>query len=147
MTSAELGDPRQPTPVPVPDSGGFAVAIGQAVPVSEYRFPPRPAELTPIQGFWQSAVAPLRGSGAGVREAVLTWPEGPHSLLIEANTPGAYIVRVSGVEVARHMTWDYTPHVLGGVDVPHVRPGQRVTVSVEVQRSTGDWAVHLTPDS
>ncbi|GGS24424.1 hypothetical protein [Actinokineospora fastidiosa] len=42
---------------------------------------------------------------------------------------------------------DYTPHVLGGIDVPHVRPGQRVTVSVEAQRSTGDWAVHLTPGS
>lgn len=141
---------------------GFAVAVGEKVPVDQYVFPPRPSALPPVenaddmrttddQGNLYGAATLVRSDPADPNHPVsvpVTWGTGVH-LALRAQTPGAMRVSVNGLVVAQGEWWDYDQGLIdAGYDKDwHQRTlpsrGERATLTVTPERMTGDWAVVL----
>jgi hypothetical protein len=139
---------------------GFAVGVGQRVPVDQYVFPARPAALTPLDTGGNLSVSYdgatrydtaflLRPDPADPNRPVsrtFTWGKGGH-LALRSQTPGALKVTMNGIVVADGEWWDYDQGLVDGSSSafwpsPKQRvKGVTVTVTVTPQRMTGDWAV------
>jgi hypothetical protein len=145
-----------PPPVlPLPASGTFALGVGEAVPVSEYPFPPRPQTLNLLPGKRPDATIELRADPvdpAAKKEITVEWP-GTNLMLAHMNTPGRLRVLVNDVVVIDLNHWSY--NVLGGqvgrydwergIDGLPLSKGQQVKITVIPERTTGDWNVTLSP--
>ena len=137
----------------------IAVAVGERVPVDQYVFPARPAELAPLDTEeldyrdpenkgWKPAV--LRADPADPNQPVQTtvvWRNDLH-LMQRSQTPGAVTVTVGGVTIGRSQWWDYGQTLNdGGYSADWKgklpKPGQLVTVTVTPERMTGEWMVAL----
>ncbi|MFD5826145.1 hypothetical protein [Lentzea sp. NPDC060358] len=145
--------PEDPFPVlPPPASGSFAVGIGEAVPVDEYPFPPRPQTLETFEPKYPAPEVELRSdpaNPAGRREFPVTWP-GSSGMRAQLNTPGRLRVLVDGVEVIDLRGWSYEvssmeifPNAAKGE--LQFAQGQSVTITVITERVTGDWEVGVVP--
>ena len=145
--------PGPPPVLPLPENGSFALGVGEAVPVSEYPFPPRPQTLETFQPSFGEPAIEVRSDAAdpaGRREITAAWP-GDNELQAEMNTPGRMRILVNDVEVVDYSHWTY------GVGSVHVLPrdwtghglqlteGQQVKITVIPERTTGEWRVTLTP--
>ncbi|WP_433304950.1 hypothetical protein ACQP2F_16760 [Actinoplanes sp. CA-030573] len=139
---------------------GFAVGIGERVPVDQYVFPTRPATLTPLDvggnlaetddnGITYRTTFLLRPDPADPNRPVsrtFTWGSGGH-LALRSQTPGALRVTMNGVEVASGEWWDYDQGLVDGSSSSYWPSatqrtrGATVTVTVTPRRMTGDWAV------
>jgi hypothetical protein len=141
-----------PSVLPVPASGAFAVGIGEAVPVSEYPFPPRPETLATFVPHLPEPTVELRPDRADPlahRDFTIEWP-GRNRLLAQLNTPGRIRVLVDDVVDFSH--WSYlagSSLILPedwkktyGLDLHR---GQPVKITVIPERVTGDWEVTLAP--
>ncbi|MFI6095655.1 hypothetical protein ACIA8G_08890 [Lentzea sp. NPDC051213] len=138
-----------PSVLPLPASGTFALGVGEAVPVSEYPFPPRPQTLAPLPPNMGDPVIELRSEPsdpAGKKEITAEWP-GTNWMLAHMNTPGRLRVLVNDVVVIDVTHWGY--NVLGGqvgryewekgIDGLQLSKGQLVKITVIPERTTGDW--------
>lgn len=145
---------------PAAAPAGFAVGIGERVPIDQYVFPDRPATLTPLDTGGN--LAETDDSGITYRTAFLlrpdpadpnrpvsrtfTWGKGGH-LALRSQTPGALTVTMNGVVVAGGRWWDYGQGLVDGSSSAYWPSaaqrtrGATVTVTVTPQRMTGDWAV------
>jgi hypothetical protein len=141
---------------------GFAVAVGERVPVGEYVFPPRPATLPPVEDAGDMRTTDDQGADYGTAVLVrsdpadpnrpvsvtFTWGAGVH-LALRAQTPGALRVAVDGLTVAQGQWWDYDQTLVDAgyaadwhqVGLP--ARGAPATITVTPERMTGDWAVVL----
>jgi hypothetical protein len=143
-------DPGGPL-LPTPESGTFAFAVGHPVPFSEYRFPPRPAELDDLSRDALVQQAILRADPADpnrAAEKTMTWP-GPQEITLIANTPGTLRVLINDVEAAACTIWEYRGRCVKAADHwpaksgLRLQAGQQVTIKVIPDRQSGDWAVAL----
>jgi hypothetical protein len=84
------------------------------------------------------------------QSARFTWGE-PLQVNVQAQTPGALIVKVNGVEVVSQQWWDYQQGQGSSIDSADwkksfgldLRKGQAVELTVTPARMTGDWYVHI----
>lgn len=146
-----------PAPLPLPASGAFALGVGEAVPVSEYPFPPRPQTL---QNLDQVLVGPITdpmvklradpADPAAPKETTVEWP-GPSVLVAQLNTPGRIRVLVNGTPLIDLSHWSYTASgtqanwpAYDGENYG-LSKGQTVKITVIPERTTGDWKVTLVP--
>jgi hypothetical protein len=141
----QSGDSRMPQ-LPVPGSGTYGIAIGEAVPTAEYQYPPHPAALQPLGQLMPNPLAVLSASSPGSRS--FAWPDGV-VLDMRLNAPGKLQVLVNDVPVGTCESWDYQVRTCGGLlsqddsvgrRVPFAE-GQPVQVSVITERVTGEWLV------
>lgn len=148
----DVGGPNGVHVLPLPAHGSFAIGIGEAVPVSEYPFPPRPQTLPTFYPTHPTPVVELKPDAANPgerKEFTVRWP-GDNVLMAEMNTPGRMRVLVGDVQVVDYSNWSYT---LGGtqieprdwartygIDLPE---GRMVKITVIPERVTGDWRVTL----
>ncbi|HEU5469178.1 MAG TPA: hypothetical protein VFV67_00885 [Actinophytocola sp.] len=141
--------------LPIPDSGAFAMAIGEAVPPDEYPYPPRPATLDSLDDVGLPGTSgELRADPADPnrpQQLSLTWP-GPLELQAVINTPGRLRILVDDVEVLSLDGWAYYPQGASTSDDLwpelvglRLAPGQLVTIRVLPERASGDWKVTLHP--
>lgn len=146
-------DPRQPPQslLPVPDGAVFALALGEAVPVEDYPFPPRPGTLAELPAPSPDAAVVLGVDPAepnGRRQVTRTWPDNG-LVTVWTNTPGRLRVLIDDVEVLSYEHWSYEVGSRSWADHrrnegdPDPEPGQRVTVTVIAERTSGDWRVDL----
>lgn len=146
-----------PSVLPLPASGMFALGVGEAVPVNEYPFPPRPQTLENIEsgrlGPITEPMIELRADPAdpaAPKETTVEWP-GASLLLAHMNTPGRIRVLVDDTLVIDLSHWSYV--VLStqadwpayGEKNHKLSKGQSVKITVVPERTTGDWKVTLTP--
>lgn len=143
----------------VPAGASFHVAVGQRVGWEEYPFPARPELLDPLDsnrfdehpGVQRvSAVAEHPGDAVGT---TLAW--GKWDVHFSQAAPGILHLKVNGVEVYSCAHWsfavngcaydlDLTSAALRA-KVPSLRAGEKVTVTVEPEHVTDEWAVWLAP--
>ncbi|MCX2947073.1 hypothetical protein [Lentzea sp. NEAU-D7] len=134
--------------------GTFAIGIGEAVPVSEYPFPPRPQTLATFPAVSPEPTIVLRADPAAPaeqREFTVEWP-GINFMEVRSNTPGRIRVLVDDVVVIDFSHWSYSAgsslifpddwKKSYGLDVAE---GQAVKITVIPERVTGDWEVTLAP--
>jgi len=148
----EIVDGR-PAVLPAPASGTFALGVGEAVPVNEYPFPPRPQTLATMSPHYPLPTIELRSDRADPvarKEFTIQWP-GHNSLRAAMNTPGRMRVLVNDVQVVDFSHWSYTAggvEVLSGWERTHgleFAEGQDVRITVIPERVTGEWVVGLAP--
>ncbi|SFQ99821.1 hypothetical protein SAMN04488564_101935 [Lentzea waywayandensis] len=147
------GTSNPPPVLPSPESGSFALGVGEAVPVSEYPFPPRPQTLETFPPSLGEPAIEVRSDAAdpaGRKEITAAWP-GDNELHAEMNTPGRMRILVNDVEVINYSHWTYglgSSHTLPG-NWPRrglqLTKGQQVKITVIPERTTGEWRVTLTP--
>ena len=143
-----------PVALPSPESGSFALGVGEAVPVSEYPFPPRPQTLQELQpALPEPAIEVLSDASdpAARKEVIVPWP-GHNVLSADMNTPGRIRVLLDDVEIADYSNWSYNP---GGTQIwpddwnakygLHLAEGKNVKITVIPERTTGEWRVALSP--
>lgn len=144
-----------PPLLPLPASGTFAVGMGEAVPVSEYQFPPRPQTLEKLSEVYRDAPIELRAdpvAPAAKKEITAEWP-GANLMQAQMNTPGRLRVLVNDVEVIDFSSWAYHVHQTQvaryeweeGFKGLQLSEGQLVKITVIPERTTGDWNVTLSP--
>jgi hypothetical protein len=147
------GTSNPPPVLPSPESGSFALGVGEAVPVSAYPFPPRPQTLETFQPSFPEPAIEVRSDAAdpaGRKEITAAWP-GDNVLHAEMNTPGRMRILVNDVEVINYSHWTYgvgSTQTLPGDWPRHglqLTEGQQVKITVIPERTTGDWRVTLTP--
>lgn len=133
-----------------PDSGTFALGVGEAVPASEYPLPPRPQSLVPLPDHAPEPEVELRSDPANPvarKEVTVNWPG--HNVLAQMNAPGRVQVLVNDVVVIDYSHWTYSPgsSVVQPYDWSayglHLTAGQPVKITVIPERVTGDWKVTL----
>jgi hypothetical protein len=161
-----VGEPSTATFSVTADSGSLALAVGQNVAPADYRFPPRPQTLRPIEhpdeerrmayltqedmyaGDW--GMAPDSRLWNKAQSAYFPWGE-PIRVKVQAQTPGAMTVKVNGVEVLSHEWWDYEQGRGISIDSTDwkesygldLKKGDPITLTVTPTRMTGDWYVHV----
>ncbi|PSL51650.1 hypothetical protein B0I31_11980 [Saccharothrix carnea] len=150
-------DVTQPTAGPIPAGTAFALAIGEEVPVEDYRFPPRPESLSPVDPLL-SAPAPRidlrradRDQPNGTWRTTVDLPDRPVRIQVASNTPGRIQVLANGVRVYDHVKWTY--EATTGLSLPQdlwekdsgakAEVGAAVEITVIAERTSGDWAVVL----
>ncbi|MBP2337671.1 hypothetical protein JOF41_003849 [Saccharothrix coeruleofusca] len=148
------GDFGATSPGPLPKRGAIGIAVGEAVPLSEYRFPPRPDTLVDLAEATRGEDAVVRADPADPAAPVkttLAWPGVAAPQFLSA-TPGELRLLVNGVEVGKHVSWDYRAVLAGGLLLNdfaqdnhglNLVEGQPVEVEVIPSRTTGDWAVYF----
>jgi hypothetical protein len=159
MTLTVLGEAGQdvsnpPQVLPLPQTGTFAIGVGEEVPPSEYPFPPRPQTLGTFTPRYPAPTIELKSDPADPlarKEFSVEWP-GNAVLVAQLNTPGRIQVLVDDVEVVDYSNWSYVVgstqqwsedwKTLHGVDFPK---GRTVKITVIPERITGDWMVTLAP--
>lgn len=134
--------------------GPMAVAVGEEVPLAGYPFPPRPAELRPLQvGTSPGEHIVVRADPADPNRPVsvtLIW-SGSYQAKYSSQTPGRLVTTVGGSALTINRWWDYEQKDHGTYIDPTLRDGtrfsngDRVTVTVTPERMTGDWALVLRP--
>lgn len=143
----------------LPAGASFHVAVGQRVAWDEYPFPDRPEVLDPLDSnrFDErpgtrrvSAVPEHPAEAAGI---ALAW--GNWDLHFAQSAPGILRLKVNGVEVYQCANWAYAAGGCGydldltsaelRAKVPSLRPGEKVTITVEPEHVTEEWAVWLAP--
>ncbi|MCG8927769.1 hypothetical protein [Lentzea sp. CC55] len=138
--------------LPLPANGTFAIGIGEAVPVSEYPFPPRPQTLPAFPPTHPTPVVELKSDAADPnarREFTVPWP-GDNVMVAQMNAPGRMRVLVDDVQIVDHSNWSYG---VGGEQVEprewkqtfglDIAQGRTVKITVVPERSTGEWRVTL----
>jgi len=150
---SEPGGP--PAVLPLPAGGTFALGVGEAVPVNEYPFPPRPQTLEKMDSIRLGpAIEPMfvlradPADPAAPKEATVEWP-GPSLLLAGMNTPGRIRVLVNDTLFIDLTHWSYVVlstqaewPAFDGKDYG-LSKGQTVKITVIPERTTGDWRVEL----
>ncbi|MDX3663137.1 hypothetical protein PV646_38080 [Streptomyces sp. ID05-26A] len=138
--------------LPLPANGTFAIGIGEAMPVSEYPFPPRPQTLATIPLTHPRPVVELNSDATNPnerKELTVPWP-GDNVMLAQLNTPGRVRVLVDDVQVIDYSNWAYG---LGGTQIERrewkedygldLPEGWTVKITVIPERVTGEWKVTL----
>jgi hypothetical protein len=143
---------------------GFAVAVGEKVPIDQYVFPARPATLAPLAvddlnfndpGLGGKTLALLRGDPADPNRpawATVTWGRHLH-LVSRSQTPGRLTITIGELTLSQAQWWDYEQVTVDGgredtwTQGTLPKPGARVTITVTPERMTGDWAVSLQENS
>lgn len=137
-----------------PVSGTFAIGFGEAVPPSEYPFPPRPETLETISPRSPELTNGLRADPADPsrrREITTRWP-GLSMVHAAVNTPGRLRVLVNDVQVIDYSHWSYEARTTQSLTSDYweknyglkLSPGEVVRITVIPERMTGDWVVELT---
>ncbi|MCS7479425.1 hypothetical protein ACFFQW_25215 [Umezawaea endophytica] len=145
--------PSSPVTMPRPSSGAFGIAVGEAVPVDRYPFPPRPetlAEMPPPLTDPTFVVSADPADPDSPREFSIAWP-GERFLHAQVNTPGRVRVLVNDVLVTDFFSWDYgiagtqsmSSKDWGRVHGIAVAAGDPVRITVIPERLSGDWRVWL----
>jgi hypothetical protein len=143
-----------PRPAPAPD-GTFAVAVMRRVDFGSYLFPPRPAQLRPLDPDPAGGLDPRLRSGRGTvidsvpgapnapvqLPGVLVSPDAP--LDVVAQTPGILLVYVDNVAQARAEWWDYDQTPYGATLQPGELSSRTVTLRLVPQHMTGAWRAVL----
>lgn len=151
--SGTPGAPGPPPALPLPESGSFTLGVGEAVPVNEYPFPPRPQTLETFQPSLGEPAIEVRSDAADParqKEITAAWP-GDNMLHAEMNTPGRMRILVNDVEVINYSHWTYgvgSTQTLPGDWTRHglqLTEGQQVKITVIPERTTGDWRVTFIP--
>ncbi|MGR6322018.1 hypothetical protein Q2K19_15575 [Micromonospora soli] len=152
---------RPPRLGPLPATGTFAVAVGERIPFDEYPLPPRPATLPPlaIPPGADTTVRSTPGDALAPR-TIEVRSRKRLTFFAQMQTPGTLRVMANGREVTSCVKWNYdktstTPSqteidngcyeelIPGDSDKP-VKNGDAITVTIEPQHVTGDWAVHVS---
>lgn len=155
MTILGRQSPDSPEPsqslLPVTNAAVFALALGEAVPVEDYPFPPRPESLAELPAPPSGAITVLSADPAdpnGRRQAVVTWPDNGQ-VAVWTNTPGRLRVLLDDVEVLSFDHWTYEANASSWADYrraaddPDPARGQQVTITVIPERTSGDWRIDL----
>ncbi|WP_412538432.1 SigE family RNA polymerase sigma factor [Longispora sp. K20-0274] len=139
---------------PGPAVGRMSLGIGERVPFDQYPFPARPARLAPLepQTFGGSSYASVTLSAAGPHSVTVPWGAAT-ILLCASRTPGILRVTVDGRPLKPQTWWDYQAGVhqiqLESADTSSgitAAVGSTVTVTVEAEKTSGDWYVSITPN-
>ncbi|MFD0203433.1 MULTISPECIES: hypothetical protein [Saccharothrix] len=150
-------DGTRRTPGPIPAGTTFALAVGEVVPVEDYRFPPRPESLSPVDPLLGAPATRIdlrraeRDRPNGTWRTTLDLPDRPVRIQVAANTPGRIQVLVDGVRVFDYVKWTY--EATTGSSLPQdlwekdsgakAEVGATVEITVVAERTSGDWAVVL----
>jgi hypothetical protein len=148
-----------PEPGPVPADATFALGVGEAVPVEDYPFPPRPESLPSVDSMLGSINPDTRidvrradpNQPNGTWRSTVTLPSLPVYVQAASNTPGRITVLVDDVEVYEYEKWTYDDR--SGLSLRQdswetragskVEPGATVDITVIAEGTSGDWAVVL----
>lgn len=151
-------------PVPLPQTGLLAVAIGEKVPFSAYPLPPRPSVLPELQVPVSGNAPENNDSGLHLVdethapttiEVPLSWT-GSFDVNLASSTPGSLRVSIAGVPVQSCDFWDYTGSSCGiswTVGQKNGFPwqgritakkGATVILRVTPEHVTGPWGVRIT---
>jgi hypothetical protein len=149
----EVVDYSQMSPVTMamPSSGTFGLGVGEAVPVDEYPFPPRPETLEAMPPFYTEPAVVVSADPVDPnarREVTTTWP-GERLLHARLNAPGRVRVLVNDVQLVDYFHWDYK---LGETqtmpsdswEADHglkLLAGDPVRITVIPEDVSGDWEV------
>ncbi|NUT46494.1 MAG: hypothetical protein HOV94_04105 [Saccharothrix sp.] len=144
-----------PTPGAVPADAVFTLAVGEAVAPEDYRFPPRPETLAPIDPSLDT-INPIGRIDVrradpeqpnGTWRTAVTLPNRQSCFHVAANTPGLIRVLVNDVEVVDYAKWTYeTTNMMSASQdywAERAAPGETVEITVVAERTSGDWAVAL----
>lgn len=125
------------------------VGAYQGVPISEYVFPPRPAQLTPIRdAIHLGNYTYISTVSATKPQPVVVSPKRGLVFGVATTEPGQLDILVNGKVVTTVNSWVYTPEGVGptafSLKALHLKAGEPVTVSVVPTRYTGDtWRVDI----
>jgi len=134
----------------------FRVAVYQAVPISEYPFPPAPATLSPLS---ESLMAHVRGTRVIWSRRHASDPNGwtyritvHHGLtmIMESAAPGALRMYVNDKLVWTGRSWDYSLNVSQAdlrLAQVGLSPGQTATIRFEADRFPPDSYQYALYDS
>jgi hypothetical protein len=152
---AELTDSLAPASVPA----DFLIdaAVGQAVPFDLYPFPSRPSVLPELfaNAFDRDPDAVHIDSDPAnplaPKSVTLVW--GDWRLHSTLDAPGWITLSINGTPFGKCEKWDYATGGCGDQIGPddqrlkdlHLRPGDRVTLTVTPQRAQHAWQVWLAP--
>ena len=128
------------------ETGEFALAIAEGMAFDEYPLPPRPEVLAPIvlENWDRPVLARLDSNRANPRRAVsqtIKYRDGMEGQ-IASQTPGFLLVTVDGVAVTTFQCWDYAASSMTfWFNLPKIDDGASVTIRVEPEHVTGEWAL------
>lgn len=124
--------------------GSITIAASVRIPVADYPFPPRPAQLRDLDRLdvWN-----VNDPAALVLSSDRADPLAPRSLTFTAaagteldavaQTPGALRIELDGAPLTTAEYWDY----LAGICAATVATGGTHTLTVYPERVTGEWRV------
>jgi hypothetical protein len=138
----------------IPESGGYGIAVGEAVPFVEYPLPSRPAKLEPLDGTLPAGCTEVTCPGAFIIRSDPADPLAPQELTVPwqtirsvdlvSQTPGFLHVTANGDALGTARWWDYEQGGYGLSMVP-LKRAATVTIEVRPEYVTGAWQAVFQP--